>query len=506
MGIPGTGSTAVQNPDGTWNILDVEIVHEGEIPRYNAAGAHVDDFPVTTAWMRKVIGVHAQRETEGYMGRAFIDHHSLAEGSQPDAGFIRPKRIGMVTVHGSSKAALFADLISVQDDVYQEWIAKGRVPYRSIESLVAERGFIDGLALMPTRSPHFELSMLTIGDEVVPDGTSPAPVPSERLVACASSARASVIFNQESSMATILTGSKNGKAINVEVDAETLRALLKTPDAVKAALAAAKTERRAKAMKPEDEKDEEDKDETPVAKGEGESESEESESSESTESSDSGGWSAKFEALKAVKIAAEDIPEFIAALREMADALEPDGAGVDEGMDEIEEIDPTPIAEQEEQLPAGMTASKRIANAESMAAAANVTANALRDKITMGEAVSDAVDSLSEYNLGSDPKGTLAAFASKNGLKALALHVETIKAHAMPSPGLEGMGKGSGRTQEDMADLPEEVLHFTNPSDRAVAIQAHRSFQEQAALGFTMGTRNLKRTVARAVERARTTR
>jgi len=194
MPIPGTDSTAIQNPDGTWDVLDVPIVHEGTIPRYDGSGAHVDDFPITTEWMSASIVKARQREAEGYMGRSFVDHHESGPASQPDAGFVRPTRVGTVISDGQTLPALFANLVGIPNEEYQAYVKTGRVPYRSVESLHAESCFIDGLALMPTRSPHFKLPMLTIGTEQpygsVPGGTRPGSVERVGAVACASAGHA----------------------------------------------------------------------------------------------------------------------------------------------------------------------------------------------------------------------------------------------------------------------------------------------------------------------------
>jgi len=163
--VTGTRSHARQRPDGSWDVFDVPIVHEGGIPRFNAKGERVDDFEITPEWMRKAIEVHALRESEGYMGRAFIDHHTDDGLSQDDAGWIRPRRLAELQIEGSPVLALYADIVGIPDWTYRDRVRSGRVPYRSIESLNVASAFIDGLALMPTAAPHFKLPMLTIASE-----------------------------------------------------------------------------------------------------------------------------------------------------------------------------------------------------------------------------------------------------------------------------------------------------------------------------------------------------
>ena len=438
MSIPGTNSTAVKNPDGTWNVMDVPIVHEGSIPRFSRNGEKVDEWEVTRDWMQQIISVHAMREREGYMGRSFVDHHGASEKSQPDAGYIRPTRIGTITIEGERKDALMADLIAIPDEVYQTWIKTSRMPYRSIESLVAESGFVDGLALMPTRPPHFQLPMLTIGNEVVPGGTRPAVPQHMEAVACASASQA------------------------------------------EAAVRRTRMSKWLKAMDEKKKKDlEEGRDESPIAK----SETGDSEPSEDSAPSE---------------VAAEDIPAFVAELRGFADSLE--------GTDEVgEEFDAEPVMEDsgmtdQPVAEQPMSASRaEIAKAEAKADAAAADAREVRKMIAMRDAVDDAVDRLADYNLGSNPKAHLMAKAKEHGIYGLNLYVETVIAHAPKSP---GSAHGDGEVNDiALADLPKEVMAYTEPNERAAALRAYSRWQEQERAGWDMGSRSLTATIDREIRR-----
>lgn len=445
MKIPGTNTTAIQNTDGTWDLFDVPIVHDGSIPRFNRHGEKVDEFATDPEWFSKVLATHHRALSEGIMGRAFIDHHDDDGGSRPDAGWIRPRRIGKIRVGGKVKAALFSDIVSMPDDVYQTWIKTGRLCYRSIESRVAETGWIDGLALMATRPPHYRLPMLTIGREVVPDGTSLRGSEGVAAVACETTEQAYAIW-----------------------------ANLRETD-----------------MADETKKD----DAAP-----------ESTSNDSESKGSNSGWKSMLERLKSVKVEAEDIPEFVAALREFADSM-------DQGSEEEAEIEepesPTPeppgeegpVAEQDLEETFASKVSNRVIQAEAKALAADARSAKIEREIKIRDAVDKAADDLSDFNIGSDPKAVLRAKAEEYGLKGLALFVETIKANAPRSPGL---GDNSQDVSvEDMDDLPAEVMAFTDPGDREIAVKAYRRLTEQAHMGFDVSHRNLKGMIHRDIRRAR---
>ena len=48
-------------------------------PLCRTGGAKFDDFPVTREWMQQCITVARRRESEGFMGRSFVDHRSISK-------------------------------------------------------------------------------------------------------------------------------------------------------------------------------------------------------------------------------------------------------------------------------------------------------------------------------------------------------------------------------------------------------------------------------------------
>jgi len=450
MGIPGTNSTAIRNADGTWDVLDVPVIHDGSIPRYNSAGEKVDEFKTGEDWFNHVLKVHASAESEGRLGRAFLDHHEDDNsGSQPDAGYIRPRRVGELVVKGKAVPALYIDLVSVPDDVYQEYVKTGRLPGRSIESLVAESGWIDGLALMPTRPAHYALPILTIGREIVSPETAHAPQGELAAVACASGDRALAIF-----------------------------AAKETP------------------MDDDKKYDKEDEG-TPVAKGEG------GDSGDGGNGNDSkgSGWKAALEALKSVDLTAEEIPEVVAAITEFAASLEAGAAPEAESVeDETPSIEDVPLAEQDEpeEMMARGTAD-RIIKAEAKAAAAAAKAQSVQDEMNLRDAVDEAANSLAGYHPSLRDRATLRAKAKEHGLKGLRLYVETIKASAPRSPGIGG---DLNAPAEHLEDVPDEVLEYTDPAEREVALKTARRLKAMASSGWDMSGIDLKGAIRRDLKSA----
>lgn len=447
MAIPGTNSTAIQNPDGTWDILDVPIVHVGSIPRFNAAGERVDEFSTDEAWFQNVLAAHQQGESDAYMGRVFLDHHDHQAGSQPDSGFLRPRRIGPITVKGARVQALFADIVAVPDEVYQTWIKAGRVPYRSIESREAESGWIDGLALMATRSPHYQLPMLTIGREIqrVPGGTREPMAARAMAVACSTSERAVAILRAEES------------------------------------------------TMPEEPKDEGKAKDEPKDEPKGDKKDEK-------KSKPASGWKSAFETFKATEIALDEIPDAVAAIREFADSLETSAGGgmIEEPPFEETPATETPVAEQEPTMAKAGTPNDRLIRAEALAAAASSRAAAIEAEMARRDAVDKAVLELQEYSLGSDPRAVLMAKAKEHGLQGLALYVSTIKAHGRKSP---GPGGAVGIPDQQVTDLPKEVMAYTQPAEREVALKAFARFRQMEQAGYPTGDLSLAGMIRRDIQK-----
>lgn len=445
MSIPGTNSTAIQNQDGTWDVLDVPIVHEGVIPRYTAAGEHVDDFPVTVDWMRECIVRAARREREGYMGRGFVDHHDGGSSSQADAGFLRPRRITTIKVDGQQVRALAADLVAIPDDVYRSMVKTGRVPYRSIESLHAESGFIDGVALMPTRPPHFQLPMLTIAHEraLVATATDEALGGGMALVACESADRAKTAAARYS----MFPSKPNDAPI--------------------------------KAMDDEAPK----QDDAPEAKGE--------ESSDKIKLSDID--------LGKVEATAEEWGSFLATVKGIYASLS--------GGDSSDESDSDGSTEQvPEQAAASATTSHETVKAydpatEARLAAAEAQLATIKADRERDDLISEIDRDLSDKNIGTDRRAVLRAQFDKGGPEGLRAFAAAVKDYAPNA--VTGDPDDVGGAIAHATPTSPEVEEYADPADRAAALKAEAEWNDQAAAGWPMDGRDKKATIRRAVMRAR---
>lgn len=160
--LPGGAYTAVRNPDGTYDVLDVPIM--GPIPE----GDHDNAVGLDADWMnRAVVRARQRLANDTYLPLLHIRHHVRGgAGSVERGGYFLPRYVRSITYDGQVIPAMFADLKHVPAHVYER-IRAGDLPYRSIEvnDLTAQPE-VDSLALLPDEVPFFRLPLLTIGKEV----------------------------------------------------------------------------------------------------------------------------------------------------------------------------------------------------------------------------------------------------------------------------------------------------------------------------------------------------
>lgn len=151
--------TAVQNSDGTWNVLDVPIC--GEIPK----GAKANKFDIDKAWLeRAVANAHSRLKTNDFRPPLHLGHHEIAQQVERVGEFV-PQRVGKLNYNGKEIYALFADLTRIPERYFSQ-IEKGELPYLSIEVEKWESEEIASLAIMPTDTPFFRFPNVTIGTKV----------------------------------------------------------------------------------------------------------------------------------------------------------------------------------------------------------------------------------------------------------------------------------------------------------------------------------------------------
>jgi hypothetical protein len=148
--------TAVDNGDGTFNILDVPIF--AEIP----AGVKRNADPVGREWQEAAVAKSLARQAEGHLPPVHIYHSDETAVKPIHAGKFMLKVVRPITYEGRQLWATFADIVGVPGDVFEK-IRRGFLPYRSVEIHNWDKPEIDSLALMDTDVPFFRLPMMTVG-------------------------------------------------------------------------------------------------------------------------------------------------------------------------------------------------------------------------------------------------------------------------------------------------------------------------------------------------------
>jgi len=428
--VPGGNYPADQNDDGTWNIRGVPIFAECELPMKGGG-----EFRFTRSWLENAIKMARSKETqESFMARVHVHHHDDGEPVM-DAGYLRPTSVGELQIDGERKAVLFADLIRIPQEVYEQ-IRAFRLPYRSIEA-VPQDGFIDSLALMPTKAPFHRLPMLSIGREAPVAGvTNPADGilepqgATEGLVAC---------FSRAHAVAALSHFPKGGNVPDQ---------LLEKPAGVKAA-----DEKSAPAD------DKQDKEVQAQGGGEGKSAVEELFGQERSLEE----WKQILDAVKA-KIAEFEAPaEDAAAAPQMPE----------EGPVEMASDKSTAITKDD----------SGAVKAEAELALVKGRLEKMEQEKALEEAVEAANKRLARFNIGSDPKGHLMAYARKHGLTRFAGYVEAIEEQAQPAPPASGF-------DFDLSNMPPEVAKFSDPAAQRIAFEAKRAYDALPASAKTMMTRD----------------
>lgn len=155
----GGNYTAIDNGDGTYQIVDIPIF--AEVP----AGAKRNTEEIGEEWMVRALRQNRLRAGEGHLPPVHI-YHSDEHAVKPRyAGKFQITRLGAITYEGETVPALFANIVDIPKDVFA-LIEKGFLPYRSVEVHDWSRPEIDSLALMPTDVPFFRMAMTTIGKVV----------------------------------------------------------------------------------------------------------------------------------------------------------------------------------------------------------------------------------------------------------------------------------------------------------------------------------------------------
>ena len=172
------------------------------------------DHEFDDVWIRKAVDFAMQRQRDGYAPPLHLRHHEPStdmNDSVKAAGYFRIVAAAPITLKGTRKSAIFADLI-ITDPATQDDVIAHRWPYRSVEIFDVDVPKIDGLALLDHEAPFLELPMLMVNGITETDAGAPgtfkhpwkmdASQTGNPVVACfRRGAHAHLLFKEDPSMA-----------------------------------------------------------------------------------------------------------------------------------------------------------------------------------------------------------------------------------------------------------------------------------------------------------------
>ena len=145
---------ATRNADGTFNIHGIEVF--GEL----AKGQRGVSEDIGKAWMADAIKTARLLEGERFKYVCHVQHNAQPGIATTPSGYIRLTHVGPITYRGEPMDALFADIVAIPPDVFQD-ILDRKLPYRSVEiNDVTGEPEVNTLALLSTQPPHFQFPVL----------------------------------------------------------------------------------------------------------------------------------------------------------------------------------------------------------------------------------------------------------------------------------------------------------------------------------------------------------
>lgn len=157
---PGIIRDAIENEDGTFNVLDVPIMPP--IPE-GVANAPED---IGQEWMQAAIDFGKMEADFGqHLGSLHVHHHESMQDYPEYAGKILLRRLGTTTLEGKTVPCLFADFLFVPASIIDR-MERNELSYRSPEVYDWTVTRVDTVALLSTEPPHNRMPMLRIGNRV----------------------------------------------------------------------------------------------------------------------------------------------------------------------------------------------------------------------------------------------------------------------------------------------------------------------------------------------------
>jgi hypothetical protein len=147
---------AARNADGTWNVYGVPVCCEIGYTLKDGT-----EFTFSKKWQEKAVEVSRAAAGAGYMGPLKIRHAGDADPPQ-FAGHFLLQRVEKMEVAGLGKVwGTYADYLGVPDAVYCR-MAKGLLPYVSLEAADIDKPEITALALLDRDAPHIPFPLLRV--------------------------------------------------------------------------------------------------------------------------------------------------------------------------------------------------------------------------------------------------------------------------------------------------------------------------------------------------------
>ena len=159
--MPHDGYIAEQNPDGTWDILDVPIFSETTLSTLEGDGFHFSE-----EWMQAAVDWHQWKySADGYREPLNERHDSDKRGKIP-AGKILPTHVAPFHFEDRDQPTTFAHLQQIPEWVYAR-IKSGEIEYLSVECNDVRFPRFAACALMADTSPHHKYPPIRIREERV---------------------------------------------------------------------------------------------------------------------------------------------------------------------------------------------------------------------------------------------------------------------------------------------------------------------------------------------------
>lgn len=144
---------ATKNPDGTFNLHDLEVF--GEMRKGERNLKH----DIDKAWLENAVTTARLLEGEAFKYNCHVQHNGMGLPTKP-SGYIRLTGVRQITYRGRAMDALHADIVSIPPDVFQD-ILDRKLPYRSVEvNNATGEPEVNTLALLSTLPPHFQFPVL----------------------------------------------------------------------------------------------------------------------------------------------------------------------------------------------------------------------------------------------------------------------------------------------------------------------------------------------------------